>query len=54
MAFVNLGRVKQVWKGVYNNATAYKIDDTLYCLDPWGKDMKNISLSIFYQLQKIL
>jgi len=32
---------------------AYKIDDTLYCLDPWGKDMKNISLSIFYQLQKI-
>ena len=32
---------------------AYKIDDTLYCLDPWGKDTKNISLSIFYQLQKI-
>ena len=26
---------------------AYKIDDTLYCLDPWGKDTENISLSIF-------
>ena len=32
---------------------AYKIDDTLYCLDPWGKEKKSISTTIFYSLQKI-
>ncbi|MAD25183.1 MAG: hypothetical protein CMO44_13520 [Verrucomicrobiales bacterium] len=33
MAFVNLGRVKQVWKGVYNAGTAYKVDDIVQYTD---------------------
>tara|TARA_B100000401_G_scaffold267274_1_gene182047 strand:+ start:1086 stop:1865 length:780 start_codon:yes stop_codon:yes gene_type:complete len=32
---------------------AYKINDTLYCLDPWGKDKKSVSMKIFYKIQRI-
>ncbi len=33
MAYVNLGRVKQVWRGAYNAGTAYKVDDIVQYTD---------------------
>ena len=29
MATIDLGKIKQVWRGTYNNSTAYTVDDVV-------------------------
>ncbi len=36
MATIDLGKIKQVWKGTYNNATAYTVDDLVAYTDTVG------------------
>ena len=33
MATIDLGKIKLVWKGTYNNSTAYKVDDLVEYTD---------------------
>ena len=33
MATIQLGKIKQVWRGTYNNSTAYTVDDLVEYTD---------------------
>ena len=33
MATIDLGKIKQVWRGTYNNSTAYVVDDLVAYTD---------------------
>ena len=33
MATIDLGKIKQVWRGTYNNGTAYAVDDLVEYTD---------------------
>ena len=33
MATIDLGKIKQVWRGTYNNSTAYTVDDIVEFTD---------------------
>jgi hypothetical protein len=33
MATIDLGKIKQVWRGTYNNGTAYTVDDLVEYTD---------------------
>ena len=33
MATLDLGKIKQVWRGTYNNSTAYTVDDLVEYTD---------------------
>ena len=33
MATIDLGKIKQVWRGTYNNSTAYTVDDLVAYTD---------------------
>ena len=33
MATIDLGKIKQVWRGTYNNGTAYVLDDLVSFTD---------------------
>ena len=33
MATIDLGKIKQVWRGTYNNSTAYTVDDVVEYTD---------------------
>ena len=33
MATIDLGKIKQVWRGTYNNGTAYVVDDLVEYTD---------------------
>ena len=36
MATIDLGKIKQVWRGTYNNGTAYTVDDLVAYTDTVG------------------
>ena len=36
MATLDLGKIKQVWRGTYNNGTAYTVDDLVAYTDTVG------------------
>ena len=45
MATIDLGKIKQVWRGTYNNGTAYTVDDLVAYTDTVG-GLQNISTYI--------